>query len=111
MKSDLYKIIYRIAYFCVASSVVLLVLTMYYSYRVFSFGLNNSSTFPVIISVIVLGVLLLGASIFVACYFKKCYNIALELEKLKASEENMVKEFEEEMKAKNESSSTKDEVE
>ncbi len=111
MKSDLYKIIYRIAYFCVASSLVLLALIVFYSYRVFRFGLDNPSTMPMIIAIVVLGLLLLVASIVVAIYFKKCYNIAVEREALKVSEEDMVERFKEEMKASKESAFAEDEVE
>ncbi|MCR4717846.1 MAG: hypothetical protein K5656_11780 [Lachnospiraceae bacterium] len=99
MKSDLYKIIYRIAYFCIAASSVLFLAEIFISYKVLKDGLRTSSTVPIIVSVLILGILLVAASIFVALYFRKCYDIAKQLEDLKASEAEMVDKFKEEIDA------------
>ncbi|MBQ4232322.1 MAG: hypothetical protein II699_03505 [Lachnospiraceae bacterium] len=93
MKSDLYKIIYRVACFCVFASTMLLFGEIFISYKVMTNGARSQQMTFVIVLALVLGVLLVAASIFVAIYFKKCYNLALQYEELKAEEAAMVESF------------------
>ncbi len=100
MKSDLYKIIYRIAYFCVFASIMLLLGEIFISYKVMNNGARSEQMTFVIVLALILGVLLVAASIFVAIYFKKCYNLTSQYEELKAEEEAMVEKFKEEIENK-----------
>ncbi len=93
MKSDLYKVIYKIAYFCVFASTMLFIGEIFISYKIFNHGARTEQMTYIIVLALIFGIILVAASIFVSIYFKKCYSLTLEYEKLKAEEAMMVESF------------------